>query len=115
MIRTLQYADAPALIRRKTVRLEEAERIVAPILTDVRVRGDAALLEYARKFDNFQGATVRTPVEGSLTADFERAVAVAAKNIREYATYSVILKDYDLPAHISRRQKLNQYFLVLRQ
>jgi len=85
MIRTLQYADAPALIRRKTVRLEEAERIVAPILTDVRVRGDAALLEYARKFDNFQGATVRTPVEGSLTADFERAVAVAAKNIREYA------------------------------
>jgi hypothetical protein len=27
------------------------------------------------------------------------------KKIGEYATYSIILDDYDLPAHISRRQK----------
>ncbi len=41
------------------MRLEEAERIVAPILAAVRDRGDAALLEYARKFDGFEGASVR--------------------------------------------------------
>ena len=40
MIRILDYKDAPGLITRKAVRLEEAERIVAPILADVRERGD---------------------------------------------------------------------------
>ena len=40
---------------RKTSRLAEAERIVAPILEAVRNRGDAALLEYARKFDQLVG------------------------------------------------------------
>ncbi len=55
MIRILDYKDAAGLITRKTVRLEEAERIVAPILDDVRKRGDRALLEYARKFDGFHG------------------------------------------------------------
>lgn len=85
MIRILTAKDAQSLIKRKEVRLEEAERIVAPILADVRVRGDAALLEYARKFDRFDGASVRMDVSGSLEPAFERAVAVAAKNIREYA------------------------------
>ena len=85
MIRILNFKDAQPLIQRKTVRLEEAERVVAPILAAVRARGDAALLEYARKFDNFDGPTVRIPVEGSLSPDFQRAVTTAANNIREYA------------------------------
>jgi histidinol dehydrogenase len=85
MIRILEDKDAQSLIERKAVRLEEAERIVAPILADVRERGDAALLDYARKFDRFDGDTVRLRVTGGLEPDFERAVAAAAKNIREYA------------------------------
>ncbi len=85
MIRILREKDAASLIRRKEVRLEEAERIVAPILADIRARGDAALLEYARKFDGFDGASVRMEVRGSLDPAFQRAVEVAAKNIREYA------------------------------
>jgi histidinol dehydrogenase len=85
MIRILQGKDAQALIERKAVRLEEAERVVAPILADVRERGDAALLEYARKFDRFEGDSVRVRVTGGLEPEFERAVAAAAKNIREYA------------------------------
>ncbi len=32
---------------------------MAPILADVRKRGDAALLEYARKFDGFESVSVR--------------------------------------------------------
>jgi len=84
-----QTSEAEALIARKAVRLEEAERIVAPILADVRARGDAALLEYARKFDGFEGSTVRIPVRGSLSPEIERAVEVAAANIREYARTQV--------------------------
>jgi histidinol dehydrogenase len=85
MIRILDYKDAVGLIARKTVRLEEAERIVAPIIADVRKRGDRALLEYARKFDGFSGDSVLTPVEGSLTREMQCAVETAAANIREHA------------------------------
>jgi histidinol dehydrogenase len=85
MIRILDYKDARPLLTRKTQRLEEAERVVAPILEDVRRRGDAALLEYARKFDGFEGASVRLPVTGTLQPEFEQAVRIAAANIREYA------------------------------
>ena len=85
MIRILEDKDAQSLIERKAVRLEEAERIVAPILADVRERGDAALLDYARKFDRFEGDSVRVPVTGGLEPAFRRAVEAAASNIREYA------------------------------
>ena len=85
MIRILDYRDARSLLTRKTQRLEEAELVVAPILADVRKRGDAALLEYARKFDGFSGASVRMPVEGSLTPEMQQAVETAAANIREHA------------------------------
>ncbi|MGA3190539.1 MAG: histidinol dehydrogenase [Bryobacteraceae bacterium] len=85
MIRILDYKDAAGLITRKTVRLEEAERIVAPIMEDVRKRGDRALLEYARRFDGFTGDSVRMPVEGSLAPSMQCAVETAATNIREHA------------------------------
>ncbi len=90
MIRILDYGSARTLIARKTVRLEEAERVVAPILADVRARGDAALLEYAKKFDGFDGSSVRVRVpesaaKASLPPALENAVAIAAKNIRECA------------------------------
>jgi histidinol dehydrogenase len=85
MIKILDYSDAQTFIARKTVRLEEAERVVAPILADVRRRGDAALLEYALKFDGFTGASVRIRVAGELTQQVQSAVTVAARNIREYA------------------------------
>ncbi len=52
------------MARKSQVRFEEAERVVAPILEDVRRRGDAALLEYARKFDRFEGASVRIGIYG---------------------------------------------------
>lgn len=85
MIRILEQQDAAQLIQRKAVRLEEAERIVAPILAGVRERGDRALLEYAQKFDGFSGASVKMEVRGTLDPAFEKAVSVAAKNIRAYA------------------------------
>ena len=85
MIRILTAKDAQSLVRRKAARLEEAEGIVAPILADVRKRGDRALLDYARQFDGFCGNTVRIPVAGSLEPKFLKAVEIAARNIRDYA------------------------------
>jgi histidinol dehydrogenase len=85
MIRILTSKDADALVTRKAARLDEAERIVAPILADIRKRGDAALLDYARKFDRFEGKSVRVPVRGSLTPELQSAVEVAARNIRDTA------------------------------
>src|SRR5271163_4649838 len=85
MIRILELENARGIIGRKVARLEEAERVVAPILADVRKRGDAALLEYARKFDGFEGTSVRMPIEGSLSGKMLAAVEIAAANIRECA------------------------------
>jgi histidinol dehydrogenase len=42
-------ADAPARLRRG--RRREVEASVAAILADVRARGDAAVLEYTKRFD----------------------------------------------------------------
>src|SRR5579884_344941 len=86
MLRILDIGEADELLQRKAVRLAEAERTVAPILEDVRRRGDAAVLEYARKFDGFTGTSfeVRGPAPQA-APDFLDAVRVAAENIREYA------------------------------
>jgi histidinol dehydrogenase len=92
MLRVFKYSDAQDLISRKTARLAEAERAVAPILEAVRERGDAAVLEYARKFDAFEGADVRVAAEDlraarrKLSPEFLSAVDVACRNICEYAT-----------------------------
>jgi histidinol dehydrogenase len=85
MIKILDLKSEREVIARKAVRLEEAERVVAPILADVRERGDWALLEYARRFDGFEGSSVRVPIEGKLSGEMLRAVEVAAANIRECA------------------------------
>lgn len=85
MIKIIHSKAAAALMTRKSMRLKEAEHAVAPILDAVRDRGDAALLEYARKFDGFGGRSVRVPVEGSLSEELRSAVEVAAANIRETA------------------------------
>jgi histidinol dehydrogenase len=91
MIRILQHDEAQDLLTRKSVRLAEAERIVRPILEAVRTRGDAAVLGYARKFDAFEGDSVRVTAQDcevardGLSRDFLSAVEVAGRNIRAYA------------------------------
>jgi histidinol dehydrogenase len=87
MLRILDIDDAQELFTRKAVRLAEAERVVAPILDDVRRRGDAALIEYARKFDGLELKQVRVTEEefaAPLAPAFLRAVETASKNIRAF-------------------------------
>ncbi len=91
MLRILQLHDAQSFITRKAVRLAEAEQVVAPILEAVRTRGDAAVFEYARKFDSLDGRSLTVPAEewhaaeSRVSSEFYAAIEVAVTNIREYA------------------------------
>jgi histidinol dehydrogenase len=91
MLRIISLDQAEKFITRKAVRLAEAEQIVAPILDDVRKRGDEAVLEYARKFDGLEGTELDVPQSqlknavDRVSAEFRKALETAAKNLREYA------------------------------
>jgi len=91
MIRILDHRAAAELLTRRAVRLRDAETVVAPILEAVRTRGDAALLEYCRKLDGFDGSGVAVAPEAcsSAFAELDRsflgAIEVAARNIRDFA------------------------------
>jgi histidinol dehydrogenase len=86
MLRIISLSEAQGFVTRKTVRMAEAEAVVAPILEAVRERGDAAVLEYARKFDGFEGTSFSvSTVESRVSSEFLSAIETAANNIREYA------------------------------
>jgi histidinol dehydrogenase len=86
VIRILQSKDVGRLLARRTSRFAKAESIVRPILDAVRKRGDRALLEYARRFDGFEGRSVRVSTgRARLAPEFRAAAETAAANIRAYA------------------------------
>ncbi len=91
MIRILESKQVGRLLARKAARFTEAETTVRPILEAVRRRGDAALLEYARRFDKLERKSVRVPekelraAEAELAPEFRSAVATASANIRRFA------------------------------
>ena len=94
MLRILRSSDREAvasLFARRSARMEQAEAVVGPILEAVRTRGDAALLEYAKKFDRLEADTVRVEPERLKTAakalppELCEAVAVASAQIRKFA------------------------------
>jgi len=90
-MRILESRSVGRLLARRGARLAEAEAVVRPILEAVRRRGDAALLEYARRFDGFTRRSVRVPEKdlraalAGLAPQFRAAVETAAANIRAFA------------------------------
>jgi histidinol dehydrogenase len=91
MIRILKSKDMGRVLARRTARMADAEAIVRPILEAVRTRGDAGLMEYARKFDGLTRKSVRVPASelraaaDRLSPQFISAVEQAADNVRRYA------------------------------
>jgi histidinol dehydrogenase len=91
MIRIFEHRAASELLTRRTMRLRDAEAIVAPILEGVRRRGDAALIEYCRQLDGFTGESIAIDREecrsalNRLEPCLMAAIEVAARNIRDYA------------------------------
>ena len=97
MIRTIQSSDeraVAALLDRASARDPAFERRVARIVGDVRRRGDAALISYAKRFDKLSGAIEITRAEmergaASVPTDVRRAITAAARNIRHVARRQV--------------------------
>ncbi len=91
MIRIVSHIEAKPLLERRTTRLEEAEGVVAPILQDVRSKGDRALLEYARKLDGLGNQPLRVSEDelaaacGRLSDQIRGAIEIASRNILEFA------------------------------
>jgi histidinol dehydrogenase len=69
--------------------MSEAEAAVRPILEAVRKRGDAAVAEFARKFDGLEGNTLEVPAatlrKARLSPEMRKAVRIASRNIETYA------------------------------
>src|SRR3990172_2081104 len=80
------------LFSRRTERLEEAERGVAPIVKAVRREGDRAFVRYARKWDGFEGNPPELAVRPdqisaagkTVSAGFRKALRQAARQIRQF-------------------------------
>lgn len=91
MLRIVESKNAGRLLKRRAARLAEAEAVVRPILDAVRQRGDRALVEYARRLDGLDRATVRVPARdlkqaaAALPREIKAAVKTASANIRAYA------------------------------
>jgi histidinol dehydrogenase len=81
------------LLGARRERNHEAERVAAEIIAEVRKRGDAALIHYARQFDHLdlrRSGIWITPEEiraarKKVAADFITAIAQASRNIRRVA------------------------------
>src|SRR5271165_1829671 len=91
MIRIISHLDARSVMTRRRTRLDQAERIVAPIIEAVRTEGDAALIRYAQQFDDLGNKPLRVS-EAELAAAAAQvaspildAVTVARRNIHEFA------------------------------
>jgi len=85
---------------RRTTRMQQAERVVRPIIEAVRKHGDKALVKYARKFDGFDRKTVRVPQRelaaacGKLAPAFRSAVETASANIRSFAEMQMPVEQF---------------------
>jgi len=85
-VRILRSSSARPLLRRRAARMAEAETTVRPILQAVRQKGDAAVLAYARQFDQFTGRSLRVaPTADGVSPAFRKAVRQAAANIRAFS------------------------------
>ena len=89
-----QFEARLAVLTSSEVSLDEqVEATVRAIIADVRQRGDAALLEYTRKFDRVEAKSVAELVIGkpeldralaSLSTDDSDALAQAAERVRRF-------------------------------
>ena len=66
--RSLSARELAATLPRPEVGVEDATKLVAPIVDDVRSRGAAALRDYAEKFDGVRPEHERVPAEAIVAA-----------------------------------------------
>ena len=97
MIRILSFdAVAPQDILNRDIRAEaDVEAVVDGIIADVRARGDAALRDYARKFDHAELDSLlvtQAEIDEAFAAvgdDFIKTLRMAADNIRRFHEHQI--------------------------
>lgn len=91
MIKTMKYgkvADSEIFARSSSSR--DVSAAVSEIIRDVQSRGDAALLDYTKRFDGADLSAIEVPYEeikaaaDSMDKEFLRVLNRAAENIRKY-------------------------------
>jgi len=96
-LRIVESTDEEALAQildRSAARNPDVERAAARIVEDVRARGDAAVREYAARFDGLDGAFEIPRAEmrraaRRVPADVARAIRAAARSIRHVASRQI--------------------------
>jgi histidinol dehydrogenase len=96
-LRAEQATQWRSILSRRYTPDEKLIHQVSTILSDVRQRGDRALIEFARKFDHVdftsQDLTVSEPeirtAAGSVRSELIDALAAAHANVREFASRSL--------------------------
>ncbi len=90
------WDDLSAMLEWDSVSDDAVFTTVRDILSDVRKRGDAAVLEYTKRFDNLDAATIAQleidqerlhAARQSITADQLAALELAAQRLRDYAEH----------------------------
>ena len=85
-----ERARWPELIRRPAFPFEALEAQIAPVLADVRARGDEAVREYTRRFDGVEIDDPAVPPEAlaaareAVPADLRAAIRLAKRNIETF-------------------------------
>jgi len=91
MIRIISEEEALTVLGRSVDRVGEAMGISAPIVADVRLRGDEALKEYRQRFDLVaRDEPLYLDAGGELEADLQQAVGQASRNIRSFAEAQLV-------------------------
>jgi len=91
MIRIISEEEAPTVLGRSVDRVGEAMGISAPIVADVRLRGDEALKEYRQRFDLVAlDEPLYLDAGGELEANLQQAVEQASRNIKSFAEAQLV-------------------------
>jgi histidinol dehydrogenase len=91
MIRIISEKEALTVLGRSVDRVGEAMGISAPIVADVRLRGDEALKEYRQRFDLVaRDEPLYLDAGGELEADLQQAVEQASRNIQSFAEAQLV-------------------------
>ena len=91
MIRIISEEEALTALGRSVDRVGEAMGISAPIVADVRLRGDEALKEYRQRFDLVAlDEPLYLAAGGELEADLQEAVEQASRNIQSFTEAQLV-------------------------
>ena len=83
----LSVNERSELLRRPAINLERTIEIVRPILADIKSHGSSAVMEYARKFDKYEGESLKVSEkefeesEQLLSDKAKQAIEIAVENI----------------------------------